>query len=437
MKKLLLFLWLLSGLASVLKAQDINQAFLDLEALCVSKMSGRGYQDSGHYFAAGYIASRFLELGLKGVRSQEIFPENYFQPFQVRINSIDTLSLIVKGKQLIPGKDFIAHAASGSAYGTLKFKHLNYGMGEDWEGSRIRGGALAMRLGYPPDYKTNKITQKMFSDQTSMAFKLEMAHIYKPDILIIEKEKLTASLSSNVFPFACLEVLKGGLPPKIKKVEVNIKSRLQNISTQNIIAEIKGNNFPDSVIIICAHYDHLGKQGSAVFTGANDNASGIAFLLGLAGFFSQAQHSPDYTLLFIAFGAEEAGLQGARHYVNNMSPEDKNKICFVLNFDLMGNGDEGITLVAGTEYPEITNLIKNEVLAFSPNYSIELRPNAPNSDHYPFTQSGIPALFTYTRGGPPHYHDIFDVPEAVKFPEWDLLMHAFRNTIQKRMKYGK
>jgi Zn-dependent M28 family amino/carboxypeptidase len=61
---------------------------------------------------------------------------------------------------------------------------------------------------------------------------------------------------------------------------------------------------------------------------------------------------------------------------------------------------------------------------------VELRPNAPNSDHYPFIQAGIPALFTYTKGGPPWYHDVQDVPDALIFPEWENLKNAYLRTIR-------
>ncbi len=73
-----------------------------------------------------------------------------------------------------------------------------------------------------------------------------------------------------------------------------------------MIGYVPGAEKPDSFIILCAHYDHLGKMGEAIFYGANDNASGIATMLDLATYF--VDHPQRYSLVFIAFGAERSGL---------------------------------------------------------------------------------------------------------------------------------
>jgi Zn-dependent M28 family amino/carboxypeptidase len=164
---------------------------------------------------------------------------------------------------------------------------------------------------------------------------------------------------------------------------------------------------------VCAHYDHLGKIGtSTLFPGANDNASGTAFMLELAAWFSKKPLP--WSLLFIAFSAEEAGLQGSRYLVQH-PPVPLSRIRFVMNLDLIGFGDKGATVVNGTVHEkEFRRLVSiNSSKGYLPE--IKARGKAANSDHYPFSEMGVPAFFLYTLGGPGHYHDISDRAETVTF----------------------
>lgn len=80
-----------------------------------------------------------------------------------------------------------------------------------------------------------------------------------------------------------------------------------------MVGYIQGTRKPDSMIVLTAHYDHLGGLGNATyFPGANDNASGISMLLSLARYYSNIDHRPEYTMVFIAFGGEEVGLIGSQ-----------------------------------------------------------------------------------------------------------------------------
>jgi hypothetical protein len=409
-------------------AQSLEQARQDVQTLCSDLFAGRGYQDNGHGLAANYISQRFNQLGLEPWSSEKIDGKaTWFQPFALRVNQVESLSVRLNKKQLQPGTDFILHPLSGSITGNYRIKDLEYGMGEDWEGNKIQNRAVIFQMGYPDDYRQDTKTREMFQSQTELAFKLEMAALYHPSMLLIRKKKLTAGLASQALPYPIIEINEDAVPRKVKFISAHVETKVQDVSAFNVIGGILGSKHPDSLIILSAHYDHLGKQGTALFRGANDNASGVAFLLALAGEFKKPENQPECTLLFIAFGAEEAGLKGSRYFVEHLPDAVRNKIKFVLNFDLMGNGSAGICLVAGTDFPALAEQVKVNLPA---GMSAELRPNAPNSDHYPFIQAGIPALFTYTKGGPPWYHDVFDVPEALIFPEWENLKNAYFQTIR-------
>lgn len=411
-------------------AQTLDQARKDVQTLCSDPMAGRGYQANGHGLAAKFIAERFSEIGLEPWSPDSVTGRlTWFQSFNFQVNSVDSLFLKVNNKTLRPGHDYILHPFSGSARGKYKAKDLEYGMGEDWEASKAQNKAVLLRLGYPPHYDQDSRSREMFTSQTEFAFKLEMAALYKPALMMIRKEKLTAGLASQALSYPIIEIHKSALPKKIKSVEADIQTKTQEVSTFNVMGCVPGSQFPDSLIIVSAHYDHLGKQGEAIFRGANDNASGIAFMLALAGELQKPENQPACTIVFIAFGAEEGGLKGSKYFVDHLNSSLKTRIKYVLNFDLMSNGNEGICLVAGTDFPALADKVK---VALPKEIPLELRPNAPNSDHYPFIKAGVPALFTYTKGGPAWYHDVYDVPEVLVFPQWENLKTTYLNVILNR-----
>ena len=160
------------------------------------------------------------------------------------------------------------------------------------------------------------------------------------------------------------------------------------------------------------------------FPGANDNASGTAMLLNLAKYY--AEHPPKYSMVFMAFGAEEAGILGSRHYVSDPHFPVKN-IKFLINMDIMGTGDEGITVVNGSAHPRQFKCLvkqneKKEYLA-----RVKRRGPAANSDHYWFDREGVPTFFIYTMGGIKAYHDIYDRPETLPLTEFEDVFRLIRD----------
>lgn len=173
-------------------------------------------------------------------------------------------------------------------------------------------------------------------------------------------------------------------------------------------------------IVIGAHFDHLGlgRQGSSkapnpegeIHNGADDNASGVAGLLELARYYSQNNLREPYNFLFIAFGAEELGLQGSRHFVNNPTlPLEK--INFMTNMDMIGryNPARGVGIGGyGTSdaWAEIFKDVHGEVKFFTD------RAGSGGSDHGSFYAKGIPVLFFHT-GGHDDYHTPTDDPDKI------------------------
>ncbi|QJX49167.1 M20/M25/M40 family metallo-hydrolase [Hymenobacter taeanensis] len=221
--------------------------------------------------------------------------------------------------------------------------------------------------------------------------------------------KLTASLASVQQAQPQVQVLAQSWPEQVSNIRLQLDAVLQSAyQTQNLVGSLPGRVQPDSFLVVTAHYDHLGMLGKhTYFPGANDNASGTAMLLELAAHYARPENRPAYSVIFIAFGAEEAGLVGSQYFVEHpLVPLDR--IRFLLNLDLLGTGEEGATVVNGRVYEQQYQLLNTLNTAGHYLPALAARGRAANSDHYFFSEKGVPAFFLYTRGGPTAYHDVHD-----------------------------
>ena len=162
------------------------------------------------------------------------------------------------------------------------------------------------------------------------------------------------------------------------------------------------------------------------FPGANDNASGIAMLLDLARYFAKPENKPRYSIGFIAFAGEEAGLVGSKYYTDHPIVPLTN-ISFLMNMDLMANGQDGMMVVNGKVFPQQYDKLVN--INDSTHYlkAIEKRGKAANSDHYWFSEKGVRAFFFYLLGDYPYYHDIYDTPEKPTMAGYDGAFRIIRD----------
>ncbi len=131
--------------------------------------------------------------------------------------------------------------------------------------------------------------------------------------------------------------------------EFTVRRTNTKLNGVNFLGQIAGKKI-DRYIVITAHYDHDGIKNGQIFNGADDNASGTAALFAIAKYFTK--HKPEHTLIFVAFDAEEKGLQGSRHFVANL-PVAKDKILLNVNMDMLSRSDKGELYAAGTfPYPQ-------------------------------------------------------------------------------------
>ncbi|MDD3458787.1 MAG: M28 family peptidase [Weeksellaceae bacterium] len=382
-----------------------------LQKLTSAEFSGRGYTDSGMWKAADFIATEFEKIGLKKIG------DSYFQQFSMPINIIENAELKINGKELKYGIDFLVKPNSKPQ--DFHKKELYIFNPEDYAKaleSESKLKEFIVRDMQSQDEKHIVFPPHQFEADSLSRYYKNWPNFYRPDenrdraIFFFTKDKLTASLSQVQDSISEFLVADKFYSKDLKLDNYSIKADfVKDFKARNVIGKIEGKN-PDSLIVITAHYDHLGKVGSTIFPGASDNASGTAFLLELASYFST--HKPKYSLVFIAFAAEEAGLVGSLHFVENPL-FDLNRIKFLLNFDIMGAGEEGIQIVNSSIFTKEYELLKQINSEKNLIHQIKRRGEACNSDHCPFYRLGVPSFFTYTLGGPGHYHDPLDTADTL------------------------
>lgn len=387
-----------SGNAS---SQNINYARIVIDTLCSPSMHGRGYVSKGDGAAARYIRNEYLKHGLKPLG------KHYFQPFKFSVNTFPKkMMLKVNGNMLLPGTDYLIDPASKRIRGRYKLYRV--------ASTSIRG---------TKDMLKNRF---LLVDKSETGTKDEQGAmdlwITKPagakGVIMIEDNKLVWSVSRKQMKHPVFKVLRKSLPDNPSEVEVKADACFRkNYRTQNVIGFVPGTQYPDSFIVFTAHYDHLGRMGKeSIFPGANDNASGVSMLLNLANYYSENPLA--YSVVFIAFAGEEAGLLGSEFFVKNPLIPLK-KIKFLINMDLLGTGDDGLMVVNGEVFKEHFQLLESVNQEKKYVVSIQKRGKARNSDHYWFTERGVPAFFIYTLGGVSYYHDVLDRPQTLPLTDYE------------------
>lgn len=157
------------------------------------------------------------------------------------------------------------------------------------------------------------------------------------------------------------------------------------IQGKNLISYIPGKT--NNVIVISAHYDHIGVIKNEVYNGADDNASGVAGLLQFAKYFSK--NKPNNTLIFAIFDGEEMGLQGAKAFVAN-PPVALEKIKLNINMDMISHNDKQELYASGTfKYPEL----KPYLVSSNPNIKLLLGHDDPKQGHDDWTNQSDQGAF--------------------------------------------
>lgn len=200
--------------------------------------------------------------------------------------------------------------------------------------------------------------------------------------------------------------------------------------SENILAFIEGSEKPDEVIVISAHYDHIGISKGEIYNGADDDGSGTVAVLEIAKAFQMAKKAgkgPKRSILFLHVTGEEHGLLGSKYYADHpIFPMAKTVVD--LNIDMIGRCDAGncgkdYVYVIGSEMlsselKKINEQANKETVNLELNYKYD-DPNDKDrlyyrSDHYNFAKNGVPVIF-YFDGIHEDYHKPSDTPDKIDY----------------------
>ena len=202
-------------------------------------------------------------------------------------------------------------------------------------------------------------------------------------------------------------------------------------ASQNVVAFIEGSEKPDEIIVISAHYDHVGKKSDEIYNGADDDGSGTVSMMEIAQAFQIAANygnRPKRSILLLHVTGEEIGLYGSRYYTENPLFPLGNTLCN-LNIDMVGRigsekegNDNYIYLIGSDKLSQELHDLSEEVNHKFTNLELDYTYNAdddPNrfyyrSDHYNFAKNNIPVIF-YFNGTHADYHKHTDTPDKIEY----------------------
>ncbi len=385
--------------------QDMNYTYSIIKELSSEKYYGRGYVNKGDSIASEFLANEFKNMKLK------MFDDSYFQTYYTDINSyIEKPKLSFGDEELVIAQDFITIPYSKEINGKYKI---------EWVSAKVLTNPRALKHLLSSDHSNSFMCIDSTDLNNTELFNFAniiFAQNYMEAAGIIEiSSQLKYTAKTKIADYIHVQIKPEKVNPNADSVYVCIKNDfIKDYETRNIIGYKQGKS--DSIIMFTAHYDHLGMIGDIMYPGANDNASGVSMVLNLAKHYTDKRKT-DYTMVFVMFSGEEAGLLGSRFMANN-PPFELSKVKSLINFDMVGTGDDGILMLNAKEYPQLDSLIiemnnKEKYFDYMRSSYVTY-----SSDHAPFYDKGVEAFFIYALGNNDNYHQPQDKFEELSFAEY-------------------
>ena len=448
----------------------------NLHVLASDEYEGRETGKKGQKMAAEYIANQFKNSGIPPYKDN-----TYFQEFLLNVILSGPAEVFIKRKQYVGNKDYYYYPEQTEQHiETEKILFLGYGIEEevynDYKDVDVKD-KVVMILGNEPFSKdslsliSGKKTKSLWS--TYYKLKLEKARENGVRALLIvvddvakdvleNKNRIESSvlkldlnnddmfiiyiskqMANDILKKESIETIKQKIsntkkPLNIeveRKFVVNIKNKVQKISSENVLGYLEGSDLKEEVIIISARYDHLGMNGKVVYKGADDDGSGTVAVMDLAKTFAKAKkegHGPRRSILFMTVAGEEKGLLGSAYYVKNPVYPLKNTVCD-LNIDMIGrldvkhvNNPDYIYLIGSDKLSSSLHTISENANKTYTNLELDYTFNDEHdknrfyyrSDHYNFAKKGIPVIF-YFNGVHADYHKETDEVEKINFEKME------------------
>jgi hypothetical protein len=412
--------------------------FNHVSVLAHDSLEGRNTGEKGQQKAASFLVKKIKEYGLQTFENNE-----YLLPVNL-IYKTKSANLKLNGQNLGFIKNFSfsgeyqQHKDKITTLKVIKSSDLNYLTGAD-------------------NYAV--LFESFESFDPSIISDLFKGYLFifikNYDTTILSRKPLKGLLINEpaekpinfYVDYNCLNIkLKKELTSK-KEVSLNIEFELnpnqEKLKSENIHAYIEGTDsvLKKEIVIVSAHYDHIGVKKGEVFNGADDNASGSATILEMARIFQQLKNEGTQfkrSILFLWFTGEEHGLLGSAYYAKNPIISLNNTIAN-LNIDMIGRADsltekeQFKVYIIGSDklsqdLHQINEKSKNNLL-FDYKYNDENDPLRLyyRSDHYNFANKGIPSIF-YFGGFHEDYHKSTDDLEKINFNKMKEVASCVSNT---------
>lgn len=448
-----------------------------VNTLASDNFAGRETGKESLKIAAGYIADKFKEFGLTPGK----FP-SHFQNYELKSLSTKSFSLSIDGVERRFFKDYFIYPGEyPKEINSSKLVFAGYGIKDekwdDYTKLNIEGQAVMVLGGEPLDKSGNSVItgSKNFSPWSRSRKKINHLSELKPSVIfyvlddfkkvrkraasVINSERLIQVSDTEIkIPVIyisektagrildqgdlSLKNLKSGMQEEgkgirreLQNVNISVRSEASNeiLEVPNVFAYIEGSDLRDELIIISAHYDHLGKEGNKIYNGADDNASGTSALISIAKAYGSALSDgikPRRSVLLLAVSGEEKGLLGSEYYVNNPMYPLENTVAN-LNIDMIGRWDDAhkgndnyVYLIGSDRLSSDLHRISESANKTYTGLELDYRYNAKNdpnmfyyrSDHYNFAKKGIPVIF-YFSGVHKDYHEPSDVAGKIMCPK--------------------
>jgi hypothetical protein len=472
-----------------------------LEIVASDAFEGRETGEKGQKMAAEYIRKHFEDLQLTGPVTGGSNP--FYQEFNLVRSSWDSFTVQAGKRKLGMFEHFAPYGSFEIEQQALPVVFAGYGLNldayDDYAGLAVEGKAVVVLAGEPQNEDGTFFLSKTAkpTPQASGLAKIRKAIEKKAAMVIYVYESDAEFASRNVFfkqfaanpslsfptkeqrvqvpliytsptqAAAILGISTKALQKRIKALQkestnpgttlqstiaVQAKRKTEMVSTENVLGYLEGTDKKDELLVVTAHYDHIGinplLEGDQINNGADDDGSGTVAVMELAEAFVQAKkdgHGPRRSILFMTVTGEEKGLLGSQYYSENPVFPLASTVAN-LNIDMIGRVDDkhqnnpNYIYLIGTDMlsSELHQLSEETAKTYAPNLEIDYTYNDkddPNrfyyrSDHYNFAKHNIPVIF-YFNGTHEDYHGPGDEVEKIHFEKMEAISRLIFATAWK------
>ncbi|MEQ8686737.1 MAG: M28 family peptidase [Imperialibacter sp.] len=428
-----------------------------LEVLTSDSLEGRETATEGQRKAAAFIAGQFKQYGL-----QPIVPEadskSYFQRFPLQKSQWTDVYVRAGGTKLENGTDMLYFGAASTAEEVTAevvfIGDLAQAPGVIQSGA-FKNKIVAVRA---EDARSWRAISMQFADagikgfvvfggESDTQFKAAVDR-YKNYITAPRLGLGSEGRSSGEGPFVFIvspDAAKGffglsieelmestsGAEQPMASISFKAEKTTEEVITENVLGFLEGTDKKDEVLVVTAHYDHLGKRDDVIYHGADDDGSGTSAVLEIAQAFSEAKkkgNGPRRSILFMTVTGEEKGLLGSEYYTDHPVLPLSQTVAN-LNIDMIGRVDDAhldnenyIYVIGSDKLSQDLHLLSEKAnkdytnLALDYTYNDENDPNRfyYRSDHYNFAKNNVPIIF-YFNGVHADYHRPTDTIEKIAF----------------------